>query len=57
MITNINLFEVDQLVDRVRPLSNMFASFITCMPPYFKTCLGLIVVGSFVRVIYNSFKG
>lgn len=57
MITNLDFSEVDILVDRIKPLSSMFAEFIGCMPPYFKTCLGLIVAGSFIRIVYNAFKG
>lgn len=56
MIDNINLTAVDEIVNQVAVASQVLAGFVTSMPTYFQVCLGLSVVGMFVRIFYELYR-
>lgn len=56
MIDNINLTAVDEIVDQVSIASQVLAGFVTSMPTYFQVCLGLSVIGMFVRIFYELYR-
>lgn len=56
MLDNINLTAVDEIVDQVAIASEILSGFVTSMPTYFQVCLGLSVVGMFVRIFYELYR-